>query len=54
MLRSYVYQFLMSPLGQHQMLRHAYGTNQLHIEPWHVADVLVPSFQDKGKGVPAW
>ncbi len=41
-LRAYVYQFLMSDLGQHQMLRHAYGTNQLHIEPWHISDILIP------------
>lgn len=41
-LRGYVYQFLMSDLGQHQILRHAYGTNQEHIEPWHVEDVLIP------------
>lgn len=45
-LRGYVYQFLMSDLGQHQMLRHAYGTNQEHIEPWHVEDVLVPFPKD--------
>jgi type I restriction enzyme M protein len=48
-LRAYVYQFLMSDLGQHQMLRHAYGTNQLHIEPWHVADVLIPFPQDENE-----
>lgn len=53
LLRSYVYQFLMSPLGQHQMLRHAYGTNQLHIEPWHVADVLVtfPKDEEQWKAI---
>lgn len=37
----------MSDLGQHQMLRHAYGTNQEHIEPWHVQDVLIPFPQDR-------
>jgi len=46
-LRSYVYQFLISELGQNQMLRHAYGTNQDHIEPWHVQDVLIPFSKDE-------
>ena len=41
-LRGYVYQFLMSALGQHQLLRNSYGTIQDHLEPYHVADVLIP------------
>ncbi|ASJ47659.1 N-6 DNA methylase [Bacillus cereus] len=46
-LRAYIYQFLTSELGQNQMLRHAYGTNQLHIEPWHVSDILIPFPSDE-------
>lgn len=41
-LRGYVYQFLQSRHGQHQLLMGTYGTNQNHIEPEHVAEVLIP------------
>ena len=46
-LRGYVYQFLMTDLGQHQLLRNAYGTIQDHLEPYHVADVLIPIPEDE-------
>ena len=46
-LRGYVYQFLMSDLGQHQLLKNAYGTIQDHLEPYHVADVLIPVPDDQ-------
>ncbi|VVB91453.1 N-6 DNA Methylase [uncultured archaeon] len=46
-LRGYVYEFLQSPLGQNQMLKNTYGTNQEHLEPNHVADVLVPIPKDE-------
>ena len=46
-LRGYVYQFLMSDLGQHQLLRNSYGTIQDHLEPYHVADLLVPIPENK-------
>ena len=34
-------------LGQHQLLRNSYGTIQDHLEPYHVADVLVPIPDDE-------
>jgi len=40
--RSYVYQFLRSPLGQTLLLRNVYGTNQDHIEPDDVKDIPIP------------
>ena len=46
-LRGYAYQFLMSELGQHQLLRNSYGTIQDHLEPYHVADVLIPIPEDE-------
>ena len=46
-LRGYVYQFLMSDLGQHQLLKNAYGTIQDHLEPYHVADILIPVPDDR-------
>lgn len=45
-LRGYVYEFLQSPTGQNQMLKNAYGTNQEHLEPDHVADILIPIPKD--------
>jgi type I restriction enzyme M protein len=41
-LRSYVYQFLRSDLGQTLLLRNVYGTNQDHIEPDDVKDMPIP------------
>ena len=46
-LRGYVYQFLMSDLGQHQLLKNAYGTIQDHLEPYHAADILIPIPDDR-------
>jgi type I restriction enzyme M protein len=48
-LRGYIYEFLQSPLGQDQMLKNEYGTNQSHLEPIHVADVLIPLPKDTAK-----
>lgn len=45
-LRGYVYEFLQSSLGQNQMLKNEYGTNQSHLEPKHVADILIPIPKD--------
>jgi len=45
-LRSYVYQFLRSPLGQSLLLRNVYGTNQDHIEPDDVKDIPIPIPRD--------
>jgi len=45
-LRGYVYEFLQSPIGQNQMLKNTYGTNQEHLEPDHAADILVPIPKD--------
>ena len=41
-LRGYVYQFLLSQDGQNQLLMNTYGTNQDHLEPADVQQVLVP------------
>ena len=41
-LRWYLYSFLQSRLGQDQMLRNEYGSIQQHLEPHHVANLLVP------------
>ncbi|GAB4513310.1 MAG: hypothetical protein OHK0046_14020 [Anaerolineae bacterium] len=41
-LRAYVYQFLQSPLGQHLILKNAYGTNQEHLEPEVIAEIPIP------------
>ncbi|MHB1011009.1 MAG: N-6 DNA methylase [Propionibacteriaceae bacterium] len=46
-VRGYVYQFLISDAGQHQLLKNAYGTNQDHLEPYHVEDVLIPFPKDR-------
>ena len=42
MLRGYLYEFLQSELGQSLMLKNAYGTNQEHLEPDIIADILIP------------
>ena len=41
-LRWYLYSFLQSRMGQDQMLRNEYGSIQQHLEPHHVADLLIP------------
>ncbi len=46
-LRGYVYQFLKSDIGQSMMLKNAYGTNQEHLEPDVISEVLVPIPKDR-------
>lgn len=46
-LRGYVYQFLKSEIGQSLMLKNAYGTNQEHLEPDVISDVLIPIPKDR-------
>ena len=41
-LRGYVYQFLKSPIGQSLILKNAYGTNQEHLEPDVIGEILIP------------
>lgn len=41
-LRGYVYQFLKSPIGQSLILKNAYGTNQEHLEPDVIREILIP------------
>ena len=41
-LRGYVYQFLISEIGQSLMLKNAYGTNQEHLEPDVISEILIP------------
>jgi len=41
-LRLYVYGYLKTKLGQDQMKRSEYGTIQQHVEPRHVADIVIP------------
>ncbi|WP_442485860.1 restriction endonuclease subunit S [Aeoliella sp. SH292] len=41
-LRLYVFAFLQSKFAQDQMLRNEYGAVQQHLEPVHLADLLVP------------
>lgn len=47
-LRYYLYVLLKSELGQHQMLRNEYGSVQLHLEPSHVKDIIIPIPEDRG------
>lgn len=49
MLRGYVYQFLKSTIGQHLMLKNAYGTNQEHLEPDVIANIPIPIPRDRKK-----
>lgn len=42
LLRAYVYQFLQTELGQNQLKKNVYGTNQDHLEPRLVKDILIP------------
>ena len=41
-IRLYVFSYLQSQMGQDQMLRNEYGSVQQHLEPQHVADILIP------------
>lgn len=41
-LRMYVLSYLQSPSAYDQMLRNEYGSVQQHLEPHHVADILIP------------
>ncbi|MXZ10998.1 MAG: N-6 DNA methylase [Gemmatimonadetes bacterium] len=41
-IRLYVLSYLQSQMGQNQMLRNEYGSVQQHLEPQHVADILIP------------
>ena len=41
-LRYYVYQFLQTDKALNQMLRNEYGAVQQHLEPNHVANILIP------------
>ena len=45
-LRGYVYQYLKSPIGQSLMLKNSYGTNQEHLEPDVIGNVLIPIPKD--------
>lgn len=46
-LRGYVFQYLKSDIGQSLMLKNSYGTNQEHLEPDEIRDVLVPIPKDR-------
>lgn len=41
-LRLFVFAFLQTTAAQHQMARNEYGAVQQHLEPHHIADLLVP------------
>ncbi|MBQ0142158.1 MAG: N-6 DNA methylase [Prevotellaceae bacterium] len=45
-LRGYVFQYLRSDIGQSLMLKNSYGTNQEHLEPDVIKDILVPVPKD--------
>lgn len=46
-LRGYVYQFLLSPMGQNQLKANIYGAIVDHLEPVDVRDVLIPLPTDR-------
>ena len=46
-LRGYIYQFLKSPIGQSLILKNAYGTNQEHLEPDVIGEILIPIPKDR-------
>ena len=56
-LRGYVYQFLLSPMGQNQLKANIYGAIVDHLEPDDVKQVMVPLPEDRevieevGRGV---
>jgi len=41
-LRAYIYAYLQSSHAQNQLLMNEYGAVQQHLEPCHVADLLIP------------
>ena len=45
--RGYVYQFLLSPMGQHQLKANIYGAIVDHLEPDDVMNVMVPVPHDR-------
>ena len=45
-LRYYVYAYLQTDYALHQMLRNEYGAVQQHLEPTHIADILIPVPED--------
>lgn len=45
-LRLYVYQFLQTEKALNQMLRNEYGAVQQHLEPNHIANILIPIPED--------
>ncbi len=47
LLRAYIYQFLHTELGQNQLRKNVYGTNQDHLEPRLVQDVMIPLPKDQ-------
>jgi type I restriction enzyme M protein len=46
-LRGYIYQFLLSPMGQNQLRANIYGAIVDHIEPEDVKQVIVPLPEDR-------
>ncbi len=46
-LRGYVYQFLLSPMGQNQLKANIYGAIVDHIEPDDVKQVMIPIPEDR-------
>lgn len=48
-MRGYIYQYLKSDIGQSLMLKNSYGTNQEHLEPDEIKDILVPIPKDRNK-----
>ena len=46
-LRGYVYQFLLSPMGQNQLKANIYGAIVDHLEPSDVRQVLIPLPEDR-------
>ena len=46
-LRGYVYQFLLSPMGQNQLKANIYGAIVDHLEPDDVKQVMVPLPEDR-------
>ncbi len=47
-LRGYLYQYLLSPLGQHQLKANIYGAIVDHLEVDDVENIVVPVPQDRG------
>ncbi|MBQ4519041.1 MAG: N-6 DNA methylase [Bacteroidaceae bacterium] len=45
-LRGYVFQYLKSSIGQSLLLKNSYGTNQEHLEPDVISNILIPIPKD--------